>query len=353
MTSAKEETVKTMKAAIAEAPGRLSVREIPVPRIGPYEALCEGLYGAVCTGTDQHLLAGRFPWPVKYPTVLGHESVGRVVEVGGKVRSFAAGDLVTRVGIPPAPDGAYSANWGGFVQYAVARDHWAMAEDGLPESEWRGHRVNQKLPEGTDPAGATMVITWRETLSYFQRLGIGPGARVLVLGSGGNGLSFAAHARNLGAAFVAMSGHPEREELARQAGAAACCDYRREDLAAALGRSSPEGFDCILDAVGKEGQLDRVLPLLKPGGTVGIYGIDDYGRCAIRPQRARGTFTFYNGGYDEAETHRQVLAFMAAGSLDPRLWLDLEHPFALAEIGQAFAALRARRLVKALIRLNG
>lgn len=339
-----------MRAAIVEEPGRLVVREIPEPEIGPYGALCEVLYGAVCTGTDQHLIAGEFPWPVRYPTVLGHESIGRVVEVGEKVRHFSVGDLVTRVGVPPAADGSFSVNWGGFAEWGVARDHWAMAEDGAPEGEWRGNRVNQKLPPGMDPAGATMVITWRETLSYITRMGVGAGARVLVLGSGGNGLSFAAHAANLGAGEVAMSGHPRREEEARQVGVAAFFDYRQEGLAEGLGERE---FDYIIDAVGKTGQVDRVLGRLRPGGTLGIYGIDDFGRCPLNPQLARGSFTFYNGGYDEAETHERVLAFMTEGKLDAEIWLDLEHPFGLAEIHQALAALRQRRMVKAVIRVAG
>ncbi|MBN1874169.1 MAG: hypothetical protein JXA33_08050 [Anaerolineae bacterium] len=64
-----------MKAAIIERPGVLTVKEIPMPEVGEYDALCDLLYGATCTGTDQHLIARRFPWPVQYPTILGHESV--------------------------------------------------------------------------------------------------------------------------------------------------------------------------------------------------------------------------------------------------------------------------------------
>ena len=41
------------------------------------------------------------------------------------------------------------------------------------------------------PAAATMMITWRETHSYISRLGVKPGSRLLILGSGGNGFSFA------------------------------------------------------------------------------------------------------------------------------------------------------------------
>ncbi|MGC9394707.1 MAG: hypothetical protein ACP5J4_07615 [Anaerolineae bacterium] len=43
-----------MKAGIIERPGILTVKEIPMPEVGEYDALCDLLYGAMCTGTDQH-----------------------------------------------------------------------------------------------------------------------------------------------------------------------------------------------------------------------------------------------------------------------------------------------------------
>ena len=339
-----------MKAAIIERPGVLTVKEIPMPEVGEYDALCELLYGATCTGTDQHLIAGRFPWPVHYPTILGHESVGRVVEVGAKVRHFKVGDLITRVGAPPV--GEYSVNWGGFAEYGIAMDHRAMQEDGVDRSQWGGYRVNQVIPPGVDPAGATMLITWRETLSYLTRMDLGEGARVLVVGSGGNGLSFAAHAANAEAAQVVVLGNAAREDAARQVGATGYVDYRAGDVPAQLNGFCPDGFDFIIDAVGQAASADGVLPHLSRGGTLGVYGVDEYAAVHIHPLRTRGTFAFYNGGYDEAETHERVVTLVQAGKLDARVWLDLVHPFALDDIGAAFEAVRARRMVKAVVRLS-
>ena len=341
-----------MKAAIVQKPGTLVVSDIPQPQIGDYDALCEMLYGATCTGTDQHLIAGRFPWTVHYPTILGHESIGRVIAVGKRVQHFKVGDLVTRVGTPPVPAAGLDVNWGGYAEYGIARDHWAMRQDGLPESEWSGYRINQVLPPDFDPAAATMIITWRETLSYLTRMGIGEGATLLVVGSGGNGLAFAAHAHNRGASAVAMIGSAGRAETAHAIGVSDYYDYRAANLVDALKARYPQGFDFVIDAVGKAGQLDLVLPLVKHGGTVGIYGIDDYGQCTLNPTRARGTFTFYNGGYDEEETHTQVVAYVQQGKLKAEHWLDQAHPYKLTDIGQAFEDLHARKMVKAVVQLH-
>ncbi|MGB2820620.1 MAG: alcohol dehydrogenase catalytic domain-containing protein, partial [Phycisphaerae bacterium] len=206
-----------MKAAVVEGPNRLVVRDVPEPRMGEYDALCEILYGAMCSGTDTHIVECNFPWLSPRPTVLGHESIARVVEVGGKVRSLKPGDLLTRVGTTPV--GRYSVTWGGFAEYGIATDYRACRADGLPAEQWHAARVQRVLPPGTDPAAATMVITWRETCSYANRIGIPDAGRVLVIGSGGNGLAYAAHAAVAGCEQVAMIGSAGREDNARRAGA--------------------------------------------------------------------------------------------------------------------------------------
>ena len=111
-----------MKAAVVEKPGQLVVRDVPDPVFGPYDALCKLLYGVTCTGTDRHLINNTFPFGTSYPTILGHESVGRVIEVGAKVRHVKEGDVITRVGAPADPGGSHASHWGGFAQLGVATD---------------------------------------------------------------------------------------------------------------------------------------------------------------------------------------------------------------------------------------
>ncbi len=339
-----------MKAAVVEGPSRLVVKDIPEPVPGDYQALCELLYGATCSGTDSHIIEGAFPWISPYPTVLGHERVGRVVQLGPKVRHLKEGDLIARVGTPAVP--GYSVTWGGFAELGIATDFRAAREDGLPASVWGGCRMQRPLPPGADPAAATMLITWRETLSYSNRIGYGPGKNVLVIGSGGNALAYIAHAANAGCVARVMIGSPVREAAARKAGATHFLDYRAAGVKEAAGRLCPDGFDIAIDAVGKVGLADLGLALLKRGGTLGIYGIDDFGKCRLNPDAARGSFTVYRDYLDEAESHDQAVALWRDGKLDPAVWLDLANPFPLARIADAFEAVRARRVVKALVRLQ-
>ena len=320
-----------------------------MPEVSDYHALCETLYGAICSGTDLHIIKGRFPFGVDYPTILGHESTGRVIEVGAKVRNIKVGDIISRVGTPSV--GGYSSTWGGFAQFGLACDHWAAKEDGRPREEWYPDRRQQIVPPDIDPAHATMIITWRETFSYITRMGLEAGASLLVLGSGGNGLSFAAHGANLGSSPIVMIGNPQREKVGQAAGATDYFSYYAEDLHDALAGAYPDGFDVIIDAVGKQGVLDASLGHVKDGGTVGIYGVDDYGSCMLNPVNAPGSFTYSNPGYDEAEVHQQIVKFMRQGKLDASLWLGIENPFSLEEITEAFAAVEQRKFVKALVQI--
>jgi 2-desacetyl-2-hydroxyethyl bacteriochlorophyllide A dehydrogenase len=339
-----------MKAAIIEAPGALVVKDIRKPPVGEYDVLCETQYGAVCTGTDTHLANFHAPfcyW-IKLPAILGHESIGKVIERGAKVRNLKIGDLVTRVGHPGA-DGVGSA-WGGFAEYTLGRDWQAMKADGI--EGWQGHTVNQVLPAGVDAADGAMFITWRETLSYVSRIGAGDGKRVLVLGSGSNGLAMANHAVNLGASQVVLIGAGARAVEARKVGCTGFVDYKAEDAKSRVLALSPEGFDIAIDGVGTPATADLALSCVANRGTLGIYGLDDIGAIKLCPALAGGkTFTVYQGGYDEGETHDRVCAFVKAGKLDASIWIDTSKAFALDEIGKAFEAAETRSLVKPLVRI--
>lgn len=333
-----------MRAAVIECPGQLSIRSLDDPVPGDYEVLTRQLFGGICAATDTHLVAGKLPIPgISYPLILGHEAIGEVIGVGARVRNLKPGDLVTRTGAP-ATNGC-AAFWGGFAELGIARDFAAMRDDGLPAAQWQPHMINRVLPAGTDPASATMMITWRETLSYLTRLGPIAGSRVLIIGSGGNGFSFLVLARALGASAAVMVGNPAWANHAATAGAAAFADYRDADAIAGLkGVAGPHGFDVLVDAVGHTGGIEAVLPLLAPGAAIGLYGIEALGErmAALAAIAEQGYRVHGPGDYAEGEAHDQAAALMASGALDARIWFDPANPFPLERIGDALAAVARR-----------
>jgi len=231
----------------------------------------------------------------------------------------------------------------------VAADHRAMLEAGIDPGWSTGiHRV---LPEGTDPAKATMIITWRETFSFISRIGVRVGSSVLVIGSGANGLAFANHASNFMAGRVAMIGSAKRREAAARVGVTDYLRYDAENLIGEARGRGLDGFDLIIDALGRQGVLSGAIPLLKSGGTVSVYGMDSFGDTAINPMQPV-SFTVANSGYQEGEGHDPVMRWLEAGWLRAENYLDLDRVFPLEAIGEAFEAVRRRELIKAVVRLD-
>jgi len=85
-----------MKAMVLERPkAPLVPREVPTPRAGPGQILLRVAACGVCR-TDLHIADGELTEP-KLPLILGHEIVGRAVEIGDGVEGVSPGD---RVGVP-------------------------------------------------------------------------------------------------------------------------------------------------------------------------------------------------------------------------------------------------------------
>ena len=89
-----------MKAITVEPkkPGTARLEEVPEPDSRNGSVLVEAIAVGVC-GTDAEIVEGKYGWapPGKTRLVLGHESLGRVLDPGGS--SLKEGDLV--VGIVP------------------------------------------------------------------------------------------------------------------------------------------------------------------------------------------------------------------------------------------------------------
>jgi len=343
--------MNSMKAAVVEVDGSLTIRTVPVPEINPYQVLVKMTYGSTCAGTDLRLMEKGHPEPVSYPSILGHESVGRAVKIGDKVTSFKIGDLISRVGAPAMPELGLDICFGGFAQYGVATDYVAMERDGIPRSEWEKARVQKLIPADIDEKVAPMMITWRETLSYATRLGVKEGDNVLILGSGANALAFVRHCVYVKAKVVTI-GSIKRSDLLIKAGAVTNIDYKSDEIYEQLEALFPDGIDYIIDAIGYSRNTNIALPLLKENGCIGVYGWHSRADYGINPFKANHSFSVYCDGYDEPETHDEIIKRIREGFLDASLWYDINNPVPLDNIAEAYAALKEHKALKYLIDLT-
>lgn len=89
----------TMKAAVFVEPGRIELREKPIPDVGPLDALVRVTTTTIC-GTDVHILKGEYP--VARGLTIGHEPVGVIERLGSAVQGYSEGQRVIAGAITPS-----------------------------------------------------------------------------------------------------------------------------------------------------------------------------------------------------------------------------------------------------------
>lgn len=338
-----------MLAASVERPGELVVREAPVPTITETECLVEILACAICNSTDHKLLQGSFRYkgPDAYPGILGHESVGRVVECGSQVTSFKPGDLVLRPSACYPPGEGPTSMYGGLAEYGKVTDPLAG-----------GSPMQQIIPSDLDPVDATMLITLKETLSWLQRWPVRPRESVAVLGSGPVGLSFAYFARMLGCYPVLVAGR--RDEALQRAlgfGADAVINTTTDDAVGIVKQWTKGcGADRVIEAIGDDAAADLGLSLLNPRGRLGVYGIaptrtaGDMERRAVDIALARNEWALEFFNPQEALPHEQLLWLVRQGMVNLKDWYT--HVVPLQEAQRGFELLERKEAFKVVVTMK-
>lgn len=90
--------MRSMKAAVFIRPGKIALKEKPIPVAGPDEALIKITTTTIC-GTDVHILNGEYP--VQPGRTIGHEPVGVIEELGVGVTGYSVGQRVIVGAITP------------------------------------------------------------------------------------------------------------------------------------------------------------------------------------------------------------------------------------------------------------
>lgn len=345
-----------MLAVAVTRPNQIDVIEIPEPRPGPYEAKIRTELACICNLTDRKLVEGHFPGIDidRYPLLLGHETVGIVESIGERVRSFKVGDRVICGLVLHSTDAHYSSGWGGFSAYTLAGDHRAMVEDGVatPEGGWyEVYEIMRVVPQDIAVEDAVMLCTWREVYSAFGDFQIKAGDSMIVYGDGPVGLSFVKFGRLLGLDEIYLVGkHPVKLEKGMEMGATAV--YTTDDFDGAQLVSKRGKIDAVIDAVGSADIINGALPLIKMGGTIGVYGVI-----------SKPSFTFnVNAGplnynlfmhqwptrFREYAAQEPVIEWVRAGKLSYEEFVSVEFP--IQQVAEAFDYAKEHRPVKTLFR---
>ena len=341
-----------MKAAVVVEPGRLELWTSRSRTPDDYQARVETLAGGLC-GTDRHIVEGTF-YRRDYPAVLGHESIGRVVEVGKRVRHLAPGDMVLRTSAarPGERLGSYASALGGFARWALATDVRALAEDGREADIKPYDRLQQVVPAEFDPLDVGAFIGFKETLSWLRKLPGLRGKRVLVIGTGPAGLVFVQLARMEGAGQLLVLGRrAARLEQARRFGADEAFASPTAELPARLRElTNGEGLDIVIEAAGTVDVLEAVPDALARGGIVAVYGISASQSATFRWGWDRSmprTWSLRFEEPDEAGIHDEALEIVKNGGY--ALKSTLTHVLPFIQIDEALEAMREEGACKVAI----
>jgi threonine dehydrogenase-like Zn-dependent dehydrogenase len=254
------------------------------------------------------------------------------------------GQRVTRAAalFPGERRDGIGSNWGAFAEIGKVRDMQAAAEDKVEVGGTQGATI---LPDDVDPVSAALSVNQREILSVARRWELGPASRVLVLGSGYNGLLFSIYCKHFGAGRVVMVGSGPREAVACGTfDADAFVDYH-EDGAASKARQALGGEPThLIDAVGTVASLTLAKELLGAESAFGRYGLHEFKAIAPLTEEIQAAHRTLEMGTDEVGAADQWYRLWKDGFFDREGIHDGTMP--LDEIVEAFERLRRREAAK-------
>jgi threonine dehydrogenase-like Zn-dependent dehydrogenase len=258
-----------------------AVTEMPEPEPGPGELLVDGIALGVC-GTDREIMDGDYGWapPGEERLVLGHESLGRVLEAPPD-SDFEAGDLVVGVVRRPDPEPCPACARGEFdfcrngkytergikERHGYGSERWTVEADYAVKLDPVLESVGMLMEPTTIVAKAWDQIERIGARSYFAP------ERVLVTGAGPIGLLAALLGTQRGLEVHVLDRNTDgpKPELVRRLGAT----YHSSDVAAVAQETPP---DIIIEATGVEQVVAEAMANNAAAGIVCLTGVSSRGR---------------------------------------------------------------------------
>ncbi|MCC6961561.1 MAG: alcohol dehydrogenase catalytic domain-containing protein [Dehalococcoidia bacterium] len=312
-----------MKAVVMDGvKAPLVVRDVPVPEVGPRDALIKVMACGVCR-SDWHLWQGDWSWvglSLPMPAILGHEQAGVVEKVGAEVHLIKPGMRV----LTPFHNGCGACSYcvsgdsnlceragrrtGGFAQYAVigGADFNAIP---LPD-------------EVSFAAGAAMGCRFMTAYHGVADRGeVKGGDWVVVNGCGGIGLSAVQVAAALGAQVIAVDLDETKLSRARQEGALVTVDATDANVPARVREITGGGADVSVDALGIKATMLNSVGSLRKGGIhvqIGLTSAAEGGQVSLPIDAMVFSEIEFRGSLGNPHHHyRPMLNMVVSGKLNP------------------------------------
>jgi alcohol dehydrogenase len=341
-----------VRAVVYRGPGEIGLEEMAEPVIrDPDDVIVRVTLAGIC-GSDLHVLHGLMP-QMEAGSVIGHEFVGVVHEVGPAVERLEPGDRV----VGPA------AVWCGRCRACVKGAPWACEKGAIfgngplfgdlqgAQADYVrvpfGDTVLQLIPDGL---ADERVIFAGDVLptAYSAVVGLVPGGRgvragdtVVVFGAGPVGLCAVASAALFEPArIVAVDVEGYRLQLAARLGADVLVDASQEDVRTRI-REVTEGWgaDYVIEAVGRKETLGNAVAVAAPGGAVSVVGVFQQPTPLNLPRMLAKNVSL-SVGMGDLGNIGCLVDFIAEGRLD--LAPMITHRLSLSEAARAYEIFEKR-----------
>jgi S-(hydroxymethyl)glutathione dehydrogenase/alcohol dehydrogenase len=365
-----------VRAAVATAAGKpLTIEEVDLegPKAG--EVLVEIKATGICH-TDEFTLSGADPEGL-FPTILGHEGAGIVVDVGAGVTSLKKGDHVIPLYTPECRQCEYCLSQKTNLCQAIrSTQGQGLMPDGSSRFSMGGKKVFHYMGTSTF-ANYTVVpeialAKIREDAPFDKvcyigcgvTTGIGavintakvePGANVVVFGLGGIGLNVVQGARMVGAnMIIGVDLNPARKELATKFGMTHFVNPKEVegDLVPYLVNLTKGGADYSFECIGNTTVMRQALECCHKGwGVSVIIGVAGAGKeISTRPfQLVTGRVwkgTAFGGARGRTDVPKIVDWYM-----EKKINIDdlITHKLKLQDINQGFDLMHQGKSIRSVV----
>ena len=336
-----------MKAIVFHAPHDVRVDTVPDARLPDARGVVVRITRTSICGSDLHFVHGTVPGMPG--TIIGHEAIGVIDEVGADVRRWKKGDRVIVPGVVGCGDcdpcrRAYPVGCERFANkvYGITPDLPGAQAEAMPVP-------NADVNLHATPADLTdeqaLFLTDILPTGYFgaENAGIRPGDIVVVIGCGPVGLFAIMTARLFGPATVLAVDRVDYRLAAAARLGAIPIDFSTTDVATAvLEATGGRGSDAVIEAVGAADTVKLAFDLVRIGGRVSVVGVllqQDFpfpmGTAFMKD------LTFRIGLVNVPRYIPALLALVRSGRIDPTVLIS--HRLALGEGQRAYELFDQRR----------
>ncbi len=318
-----------MKAVIKEHEGKgITIKEVAKPNLQDGEVLVQIEAASIC-GSDLHMYESMkaYEW-VSMPVILGHEFVGKVIEVSnGEHQHLVNQRVIINPYIPcgycdnclrgntnlcDAGTGSISKTPTESLQYGF-RKNGGMAEFAA---------INASnvlpIPNQVPVEVAGMLEAIAIGVHAIERADIKPGSTAVVIGPGPIGLSLVTSLSNFGFEKLIVTGlrkDEKRLSLAKEIGATHIVYADEEDVLERISAlTNHNGVDHIFDTSGFHGSLVDAIRMSRKGGEVLLVGISSLPSEILTHEIVRGEVTIKGVYGVTKETMQRAIAMAASGN---------------------------------------